>query len=184
MGTYLLLEVFLAGDGAENVEHQATVGSDVVVSVDRDDVQRVEVDEVVRSGHDLPLPQKKMPRSVSQSVTGEARETETKGGVSGGQSRAHSFTVRDFRVQFARQHVEQVEFDRLVGFGVGLRLFDALCGLREQRRGVFGDLGEVLEEELLGGGSKIVRCRQGNRGARELSEGNPRMSTTRPFARP
>lgn len=60
----------------------------------------------------------------------------------------HRFAVGDFWVEFARQHVEQVEFDRLVRFGVGLRLFDALRGLREQGRGIFGDLGEVLEEEL------------------------------------
>lgn len=63
---YLLLEVFLARDGAENVEHQTTVGTDIVVSVDRDDVQRVEVDEVVRPGHDLPLPNtRKLPRASS-----------------------------------------------------------------------------------------------------------------------
>lgn len=64
------------------------------------------------------------------------------------QRSTHSFAVRDFRVELARQHVEQVELDRLVRFGVGLRLFDALRGLREQGRGVFGDLGQVLEEEL------------------------------------
>ena len=174
-GTYLLLEVFLTGDGAENVEHQATVGPDVVIPVDRDDVQRVEVDEVVGSGHDLPLPQKKC--HMLSRRRGTRRE------VSGGQS-THSFAVRDFRVEFARQHVEQVEFDRLVRFGVGLRLFDTLCGLREQGRGVFGDLGQVLEEKLREG--EREQCQMLARQSRtpDWGGGNLRMSTTRPFARP
>jgi hypothetical protein len=161
LDTYLLLEVFLAGDGAENVEHQATVGPDVVVSVDRDDVERVEVDEVVRSGHDFPLYPKRKCHSLSQSHA--TQKVETKEGSEEDRG-THSFAVRDFGVEFARQHVEQVEFDRLVRFGVGLRLFDALRGLREQGCGVFGDLGEVLEEELLRGGRQEVSCGQGNHG--------------------
>lgn len=69
-------------------------------------------------------------------------------GAGAGRAEAHRFTVRDFGVEFAREHVQKVELDRLVRLGVGLRLLDRLRGLRQERRGFLGDLGEVLKQEL------------------------------------
>lgn len=110
---HLLLEALLGGNRPEHIQHQPTIRPDMVIPVDRDDMQRIEVDEVIRTGLDLPR-----------------------------------FAVRHFRVELVRQDVQEVELDRVVRLGVGLRFFDALRGLREERRGGVAELGKVLEEEL------------------------------------